>query len=207
MKILLVDDKKLTLESIKVLLYQQFPGSEIHEAHDGIHAVKMLAEKKPDVMLLDINMPEMNGLQVAEYINEKHLPIKIIVVTNVDGDAMVLSLVKVVHGFLFKDVDADEFKRCINTVMEGKKYFCEQIRLTLYENVNSMDKIPHIHLDKNEIELIQFLAAGKTSKEIAKIKGVKEKTINGQREALNKKTKTKNGNELVAYAFYNGLIN
>ena len=206
MNILLVDDETIFLQSLAPLISKQIFGATVFEASSGKMAIDMLAETKPDIILLDVNMPVMNGLQVAEYISKKHPDIKIVMLTNVDGDAMILSLVKIVHGFLIKDIDKAEVKECISMVMNGKKYFCDVAQRAIYENMNAMEKSPYVHLDERELELIRYLAQGKTSKQIAAIKGIKEKTVNSNREALNKKTKTTNAAGLVAYAFHNGLI-
>jgi len=206
MNILVVDDHKIFLESISSLLREQIQNANVLNAFDGLQAIKMLDAEKPDLILLDINMPLMNGLEVAEHIAFNYPRIKLVILTNVDGQAMVLSLAKIVHGFLFKEVDGNELKKCIHTVMSGEKYFCENSRKTIFRNMNTMDNLPHLHLEKREIMLIELLAAGKTSKEMSKLLGVKEKTINSYREGLLRRTKTKNTTELVAFAFHNGLI-
>jgi DNA-binding NarL/FixJ family response regulator len=206
MNILVVDDHKIFLDSITMLLRNQIPDSNISIASEGWQAIEMIDEVKPHVMLLDINMPGMNGLQVAEYITTKHSDVKIVVLTNVNGEAMVLNLLKLVHGFLFKDIDGEELKACIDTVLRGENYFCEGARKMILNNVSALDKLPKIHLSKRELTVVEMLAEGKTSKEIAVALGLKEKTIHSYREDILKKTKTKNTSELIAFAFQNCLI-
>lgn len=206
MNILLVDDETIFLQSLGAMIRREIFGATVFEASSGEMAISKLPEVKPDLILLDVNMPTMNGLQVADYISRKRPDIKIIMLTNVDGDAMILSLVKLVHGFLVKTVDKAELKKCISMVMEGKKYFCDVAQRAINDSMSVKDKHGHVDFDDRELELIKYLSQGKSSKEIAAIKGVTEKFINTQREALLKKTKTKNATALVAYAFTNGLI-
>ncbi|HEY8934245.1 MAG TPA: response regulator transcription factor [Cyclobacteriaceae bacterium] len=206
MNILLVDDQKIFLKSFAHLVGQHIPDSIISQAHSGKSAIAILDDVKPDVVLLDINMPDMNGLEVAEYLNKNYPHIKIVMLTNVDGEAMILNLAKIVDGFLLKDIEDIELKKCVSTVMSGGKYFCKDAQEIIYNNMNAMGKTPYIHLELRELELIKLLANGWTSKEIANEWNVNEKTVNNYREVLIKRTKTKNAVGLVAYAYNNGLM-
>lgn len=206
MNILLVDDQKFALKSLTNLIYDAVPSATIFEAYDGAPAIKMLPDTKPDVVFLDVIMPMMNGLQVAEYLNKNYPNIKIIMFTNVNGRAMVLSLVKMVHGFLSKNVDGYELGACINAVMRGEHYFCKRTTDIIHKSINEMDNLANVHFDKREALLVELLAGGKTTRVMAEMLGMKEKQVNRLREGLLRKTKTKNTTELVAFAFRNGLI-
>lgn len=206
MNILIVDDQRIVLDSIAMLLRQGIAGSNVTTALSGVQAIEMIEHSKPDVVLLDVNMPGMNGLKVAEYLNKKHPTVKIIVLTNVNGVAMVLALAKIVNGFLYKATGIEELTQCINVVMRGDTYFCGEVQQTIFSRMNSLDKLPAINLDERELLVIKKLSEGKTTKEIAVDLDVKETTVNSYREGLLKKTKTKNTTELVAFAFLNGII-
>jgi len=206
MNILLVDDQNIFLDSLSLVIKQAFPSSNVFKALSGRLAIDMLPEAKPTVILLDVNMPGMNGLEVAEHITKHYPAIKIVMLTNITGRAIVLSSMKIVHGFLFKDVGAPDIKNAIEAVLSGKKYFCSNANQMIIKNVNELDKLPYVQFTKIEIDIVEMLKAGKTSKQIAKTLGLKERTVNHHREELLKKTKTKNSHELIAFAFANALI-
>lgn len=206
MNILIVDDHRIFLDSLAMLIEKQVPQSVIHKVFDGVQAIQMLNTIKPAIVILDVNMPFMNGLEVAEYIHTTLPQTKIIVLTNVNGKAMVLNLTRVVHGFLFKAIEGNELKQCIHAVLAGEKYFCENSRKMVLNNTESLTDLPSVHLSKRELSIVELLAEGKTSGEIAQILGIKEKTIKSYREELLRKTKTKNTSELVVFAIHNSLI-
>lgn len=206
MNILIVDDQVLFLNALLALLKPEFPEANFSVADSGTKAIETLKHQKPDLVLLDVNMHGMNGLEVAEHIRKKYPRVKIIMVTNISGKAMVLSLVKIAHGFLFKHSDVTEMKKVILGVMEGKSTFCSTSSDLILDNASTMDNLSRVHLDEFEMKMIVMLADGKTSKEMAQDLGKTEKALNRHREELLKKTKTKNTPELIAYAFRNGLI-
>lgn len=206
MNILLVDDHPMFIESVSTLIRRHIPNSEISKAFNGQDAVQMLDRINPTVVILDVNMPGMNGLEVAECINNKSQNIKIIILTNFSGVAMVLSLMKFAHGFLFKESGPAELEECINTVLTGKKYFCERSTKIIVNNADTLERIPTVRFTKRELSIIKLLYKGTTTKQVAATLGIKEKTVNSYREELLRKTKTKNTTELLVYAINNGLI-
>jgi len=206
MNILIVDDQNIVLEGLVTLLRLEIPDATISKANSGHQALIKLSQEKIDLILLDVNMPVMNGFEVAHSVAKNYPLVKIIMLTHVAGLAMVLNLAKIAHGISFKDVEADELKQIIYAVIRGEKGFCSTSKAMLLNNTNSIGELPDVRFDKYEIMLVNMMADGKTSKEIAIVLSKKEKTINRLREDLLKKTKSKNGLELVAYAFQNGLI-
>ncbi len=206
MNILTVDDSKIFLEALGALIEKLVPRSEISMAFNGMHAIAMLDETKPDLMILDVNMPLMNGLEVAKYTRQKYPQTKIIILTNVDGKAMVLNLSKYAHGILFKDIGSTDLKNCIEAVLSGQKYFCENSKKLILDNTYTLTDLPDVNLNVREINIVKLLAAGRTSKEISKTLGIRERTIQSYREDLLKKTKTENTPELVMFAVNNSLI-
>lgn len=176
MNILVVDDQKIFLQSFLQFLNIILPGSIIHDALGGKQALDLIPVVNPDIILLDINMPEMNGLQVTEQVVKKYPQIKIVILTNVGGEAMTLNLLKrKVHGFLFKNIEGEEIKNCIDTVIGGGKYFCDEANQILSRNINKLNDLPKVELNRRETDIILLMKAGRTSKEIAGYFGIDRK--------------------------------
>jgi len=205
MNILVVDDQNIVLEGLITLLRLKIQNATISKANSGYQAIKILGNEKIDLVLLDVNMPVMNGLEVAEYISKNHPSVKIIMLTNVSGLPMVLSLAKIAHGFSFKDAEADELKEVIAAVMRGEKAFCSASKEMVLNNTTTVE-MPDVRFSEYETILVNLMSEGKTNKEIGAVLRKKEKAIRRLREDLLKRTKSKNGTELVAFAYQNGLI-
>jgi len=206
MNILAVDDHPLYLESLERLLKDQIPQAKISTAFNGNQAVEILERVNPVLMILDINMPGMGGLEVAKYVTMKYPSIKIIVLTHKSGMAMMLNLIPFVHGFLYKEIRQMEFKKCIDTILNGGKYFCQKTsKLILYNNYKFND-LPEVWLTNREMDILRMLREGKTSKEIADKLHLSVKTVKSYREDLLRKTKTKNSTELIEFVNNNSIL-
>lgn len=209
MNILVVDDHPMMVESWASELRFLIPESKIFTAFSGTQALEMISDVKPAVILLDINMPGMNGYDVAKTVLKMDvLPMKVIIFTNFDADAMVLNLIELgVHGLLFKkSCDGNEMKMCIDRVLHGEKYYCKSVDDIILRNVNKISDLPKVQFTARELRLLMLLADGKSSKEISVILTLKENTVNSYRDELMRKTKTSNVAELVAFTMRNGLI-
>jgi DNA-binding NarL/FixJ family response regulator len=205
--LLLVDDQALFRESVRNLLSQNFQAIKIFEAAHGKEALTVLEEHRIDVILLDVNMPEMNGIEVASFVLSTYKQTSVIVLTQHGGEAMIVHLLRQgVHGFLLKTTSARELKLAIETVMRGEKYIHDSITAMIQSNFNLMKSAPTIVFNKREAEILLQLKMGRSSKEIAGIMDLKENTVNSYREDMLRKTKTKNVAELITYAHQNGIL-
>lgn len=207
MTILLVDDVTSYLSAMDTWFKILFNGSTIHKATRGLEAYGKIPSVKPDVIFLDVNMPELNGLETTRLILKKFPDSKIIILTTVEGESMVLRLAKAgVKGFLFKETDGAEIIECTEKVLSGEKYFCQEVKEIISKNTHILNNLPAIDFDKRERGIIWLLSEGYSAKEIGDIMGLKEKIVINTKENLRKKTKTKNTTELLAYFFYNALL-
>jgi DNA-binding NarL/FixJ family response regulator len=205
--LLLVDDQALFRESIRSLLHQNLSSIRIYEAAHGKEALGILEEHRIDVILLDVNMPEMNGIELATHILTNHKHTNVIILTQHGGEAMIVHLLRQgVHGFLLKNTSARELKMAIETVLNGEKYIHDSITAIIQNNFNLMKSAPTIMFNKREAEILLQLKMGRSSKEIASIMELKENTVNSYREDMLRKTKTKNVAELITYAHQNGIL-
>lgn len=204
--ILAVDDQSLFLEGLDLVVNKVFPGSRLRRAGSGEDALEMLKHHKFQLMLLDIGMPGMNGMDVAKTVLNEYPSLRIIVLTQYNGEAMITHLVRAgVHGFLLKNSESAEIKRAIETVLSGRKYITDKIHPSILHDDGDLST-PSIQFSKREADILVYLKMGKSSKEIAERMALKENTINSYREDMLQKTKTRNVAELISYAYKNGVL-
>jgi len=206
LSVLLTDDQSMFREGLSLILKQHYPDVKLYQASDGPEALEMLSRHKINLMLLDISMPSMNGIEVAHEALRDYYKTKIIVLTQYDGEAMIINLIQSgVHGFLLKNSDSDEIKKAINTVLAGEQYITPAIHHSLLKKATTTNQ-PSINFSKREAEVLVYLKMGKSTREIAQKLQLKETTISSYREGMLEKTKTKNVAELISYAYENGVL-
>jgi len=203
--VLLVDDQQLFREGLALILKQHFQDFLLLHAGSGPEALTLMQNSKIDLVLLDIGMPEMNGMEVANHILKDFPEALILVVTQYNGEAMIKHLLRTgVHGFIFKSSTAEEIKSAIETVLDGRQFIPTELQPAFLKKM-AMSDAPAV-LKKREAEILLLLKMGRSSKEIAERLKLKENTINSYREEMLQKTKTKNVAELIAYAYENGML-
>jgi DNA-binding NarL/FixJ family response regulator len=205
LSILIVDDQQLFREGLALILRQHYPDCQIFHAGSGPEALEMLKTTSINLILLDIGMPGMNGMELLAHINQDHPDAVVLVVTQYNGEAMIKHLLTLgIHGFIFKSSASEEIREAIRTVMEGRQYFPTSLHPN-FLNKLAMSNTSAV-LRKREAEILLLLKMGRSSKEIAERLSLKENTINSYREEMLQKTKTRNVAELIAYAYENGLL-
>lgn len=205
LSILLVDDQQLFREGLALILKQHYPEVTITQAGSGPEAFEILKTNRIDLVLLDIGMPEMNGMEVVPLLTKEYPDLVILVVTQYNGEAMIKHLLRMgIHGFIFKSSASEEIREAIKTVMEGRQYIPLNLQPSFLKKMALTDT-PAV-LKKREAEILLLLKMGRSSKEIAERLNLKENTINSYREEMLQKTKTKNVAELIAYAYENGML-
>lgn len=203
--VLLVDDQQLFREGLALILKQHFPEIVIKHAGSGPEALTLMQSHAVDVVLLDIGMPEMNGMEVVNFLLKDYPDLLILVVTQYNGEAMIKHLLRSgVHGFIFKSAASQEIKKALETVLDGRQYVPRDLQAGALKSMAN-EEAPAV-LKKREAEILLLLKMGRSSKEIAEKLNLKENTINSYREEMLQKTKTKNVAELIAYAYENGLL-
>lgn len=217
-KIILVEDHLVVRNGIKLLLDTQENMKVIAEANNGDEALAYLSENSiPDIIITDINMPGMDGIELTERLVELYPSIKVIVLSMLSNTQNVSqAFEKGAKGYLVKNVSYDELLFAINHIGNGGRYLCEELAMLLLERVNSQppiygleekDKlVADIDLSERELEVLQLISDGYTNVEIADRLFLSKRTVEGHRQNLIDKTGVKNSASLIKYAVVNRLV-
>ena len=208
-KVMIADDHVLMREGIKQLL--EFDGTVkvIAEANDGVDCLEKLRYVKPDVLLLDINMPNMNGIDALQKIRELGFPIKVMMLTVHNEVEYLLKAVDIgADGYILKDSGSSELKKAIYIVMTGENY----IQPSLIPALNSrlvardVDKEKIDSLTKRELEVLIQVANGMFNKEIATSLDISERTVKNHISNIFKKIDVADRTQAAVFAIKNNLI-
>ena len=210
-KLILVDDHKMFREGLRFAL-SQVDGIEVTgEADNGKAFLKLLTEQNPDVVLMDISMPLMDGAEATEEALKLKPEIKIIALS-MFGDAEYYQKMvsKGVKGFLVKETGIDELTKAIQTVHGGETYFSQQLLQNIIRNIANPSvkgyKNKAIELTRREEEVLELICKGYSNKEIADALFISQKTVEGHKSNLMEKTHTKSAINLMLFALKNNLV-
>jgi len=210
--IVLADDHTIIRDGIKYLLEEENDLIIIGEASNGIEALEIVKEKQPDILIIDVRMPKMNGIEAVKILNSKITKTKAIVLSMHDSEEYILEAIEAkAMGYLLKDAGKEEILKAIHTVYHGEKFFSGDISNIIVNNLlkksSSTDrdeevliKNPQINLTKKEIEILKLILFGKTNKQISEKLFKSKRTIETHRFNLMKKMKVKNLIELATEA-------
>ncbi|WP_443939651.1 response regulator [Pedobacter sp. MW01-1-1] len=204
--IALIDDHKLFRKGIASLI-ETFGNYEvISDTGSGADFMASIISKTlPEIVLLDLNMPIMNGLEVANWLKQEHPSIAIIVLSMVDDEESVITLIKAgVKGYLLKDSEPMVFKHALDTVANGDFYFPAFVTRYMAEKIKRPEN--KLELNARETDFLKLAASELTYKEIADKMCVSLRTVDGYRDALFVKLNIKNRVGLVLYAIKNKLV-
>ena len=179
--VMIADDHSMVREGIKQLLELDGDIRVNAEAGSGKECIEVLDEKITDVLLLDINMPNMNGLQVLQHLREKKTNIKVLILTIHNEVEYLVRAVEIgVDGYVLKDSDSEVLKKAISKVNDGEKYIQPELTPALkkrLEDKNLNSKKFEDTLTRREIEVLKLLAEGLFNKEVAYTLSISEKTV------------------------------
>lgn len=207
-RVALVDDQPLFRAGISSLLKEYDNIQVVLEASNGKELMDRIKRPKPHVILLDIEMPEMNGIETTRELKEKYPEIKVIILTMHNEEEFIFDLMtKGAHGFLPKDKSVEELVAAIYSVMEKGKYYNDEVMEILVKGSKGLVKDLKMNsLTEREVEIIKMICKQKTNKEIGESMGVSMRTIENHRTTILLKTNTKNVAGIVMYALKHKLI-
>lgn len=208
-KVMLADDHVLCRQGIRELLV--FDGSieVISEASDGEECLKQLEKIMPEILLLDINMPKLNGIDVLKEIKKRQYPVKVLILTfHNEIDYLMKAFDLGVEGYLIKDSDSLELRRAISCIANGKTYIQPSLIPLLNSNLRNRDtdKSKLEILTNREMEMLSYLSKGMLNKEIAIELKISERTVKNHISNLFKKIDVNDRTQAAVFAIKNGLV-
>jgi DNA-binding NarL/FixJ family response regulator len=207
--IIIVDDHALFRNGLKLLLNTSPKFKVIGEASNGKEFINLLNIVPVDIVLLDIQMPEMNGIEAAQIALKNCPNLKIITLSMYGDEEYYYKMVNLgVCGFLMKDSDIDEVFKALNSVVEGKNYFSQELLQNIIKNIhgNNPDEIVLKHLTQREIEIIQLICQGYSNMEIGEKLFLSKRTVEKHRANIMEKTNTNNTASLVMFAIKHNIV-
>ena len=210
LRIVLADDHRLVRAGVRALLEKIRLGEVIAEAGDGREALELVAAHQPDIVLLDIGMPNLNGLDAIDRIKKGSPETKVIILSmHANEEYVVRALRSGVSGYLIKDSAVDELERAIHSVAAGQTYLSKRIsKPTIQAYLANTNRIyaPLDELTPRQREVLQLIGEGKNTKEIADLLGVSIKTVEAHRLRLMRRLGIHDLPGLVRFAIRTGLV-
>jgi len=210
-RVFLADDHKILRESLVILLSQKENIEVVGAAGDGQDAYKKILELKPDIAVLDISIPRLNGLDLAEKLKTELPEVKVVILTmHKSGEFVSKALCAGVRGYVLKDNALEELIECIELVYTNKVYLSQDITGIVVEGFvhNNRDSAEsgESAISSREREILQLLAEGKSNKDISDLLNLSIKTVETHRANIMRKLSFKNITDLVLYAVRNHII-
>lgn len=207
-KVMLADDHLLMREGIRKLL--EFDGKikVVDEAGDGEECLEKLKKSKPEVLLLDINMPKKNGLEVLQKIKDENIDVKVLILTvHIEIEYLLKAVDIGADGYILKDSESIELKKAINIVMKGENYIQPKLIPILNNRLvaRDMDKDKVDSLTGREKEVLIQVANGMFNKEIATTLNISERTVKNHISNIFKKIKVTDRTQAAVYAIKHGI--
>ncbi|MGZ3861748.1 MAG: response regulator transcription factor [Bacteroidia bacterium] len=212
LKIAVVDDQKLFRQGIVSLLEENEELKVIIEAENGQELLNELRREVPDVILLDLEMPVMDGIIATDFVRKKYPDVKIIILTSHDDDSFITHLVeKGANGFLLKDAHIETVIDAIYDVVETGFHFSERVSKAMVKGLVKSNRIkPNFSsenlLTKKEIEVLRLICKEYTAREISEMLSVSVRTVEGHRDCILRKTGARNTAGMVIFAVKNDLL-
>lgn len=210
--IMLVDDHLLFREGLKSLIKNEKIGIIIGEASNGREFLSLLEKEKPDLVLMDIDMPLMNGAEATSRAIEQYPDLNILVLSMHGDEGHYYNMINAgVKGFLLKTADVEELEKAINLVFQGENYFSNKLLCNIISEFGNKNKLQKAqvngeHFTPRELEVMKLICSGLTNEEIAEKMFLSPKTIKGHRINLLRKTKCKNTPSMIVYIIKNKII-
>ena len=208
-KVVIVDDHSIVREGLKQLLELDGDVEVIGEAGDGVECLILLEKVVPQVLLLDINMPNMNGLEVLEKLKQNKVDVKVIILTVHNEIEFLLKAVDIgIDGYLLKESNSSELKKAIFHVIEGETYIQPSMIPLLNSKMveRDIEKEKISLLTRRELEVLKLLSIGLYNKEIGKKLEISERTVKNHISSIFKKIDVTDRTQAAVFSIRNKLI-
>ncbi len=213
-RVLIADDHQVVREGLSAILKTKEDIEVIGEARDGVEAVEKAREFKPDVILMDISMPRMNGVEATRRIKLEHPQIGIVVLTMYEEEEYIFDLVKAgATGYMLKNSDSAQIIKAIRSTYQGESMLQPSVATKILSEFSHLSQRPAPKPSRNdqdltdrEIQVIKLIADGKTNKEIANVLAISEKTVKNHVRNIFQKLEVDDRTKAAIIAIKKGLI-
>ena len=210
-RIIIADDHSLIRKGLRTIIEIESDIQVIGEAGDGRELLDLLSDEQPDLIIMDISMPRINGIEAVREVVEKYPGVRILMLTMHRNSQYFYNAISAgAHGYLMKDDSDTELLTAIRTVQSGKSYVSPQLSGEVTGEMIAAFRdhrdIPIIQLTDREREVLQYVVKGYTSKKMAEILCLSPRTVDHHRAKLLKKFKMKNTVDLVKYVVRNSIV-
>jgi DNA-binding NarL/FixJ family response regulator len=208
-RIALADDHVILRQGLESLIGQENDIEVIGQASDGHETIELVESKEPDVLILDIAMPKLNGIEVCKRLRRKYPNIKIIILSMYDNQEYIYELFSYgVSGYLLKESVVSDLISAIRAVHNGDIYLSPSISKKIIDGFLTFkhENVSKNNLTSREREILQLIAEGYSSREIGELLNTSMKTVDAHRNNIMKKLKIHRKSELIKYAIQQGII-
>ncbi|MDA3883455.1 MAG: response regulator transcription factor [Bacteroidales bacterium] len=203
-KVFIADDHQLFRDGIKYILSESERFITIGEASNGKELLEKLERIEPDIILLDINMPVMNGIEAAKEILAKNPNQAILVLSMYDSEEYYNAFIDLgVKGFLLKDSSNHELMSAMDKILKGDSYFSQELLMKIIKN---KDEAKDLHLTPRELDVLELICKGFSNFEISEKLFISQRTVERHRANLLEKTESSNSIKLVLFAIKNNIV-
>jgi len=207
-KLIIVDDHVIFRKGLFTILNEIDFVKVVGEASNGNEVLELLKKQQADIILMDIKMPVMDGIEATKKVTSKYPDIKVIALTMFEEISYFNKMIEAgASGFLLKKTTSEELEKAINLVLMDESYFSEEFMSSVNMHLKPKQKNPSVILTDREKEVLDLICKGYSNVEIANFLGVSSRTVDGFRAKLLEKTGAKNAPNLVMYAIKHGLVN
>ena len=210
-RVIIGEDHTILREGLSALISALPDYQVVDEAKDGIETIEAVDELSPDLVLIDISMPKLNGIKAIREIKARHPQTKIVVLTVHDEEEYVLAAYRAgAEGYVLKNAPKDELTEALSEVSNGRRFLSAALHDKLSTHSNTIDvgknSLSLNRLTPREQQILRLIAEGHTNKEIAKVLSISFKTVGSHRTNLMKKLGLHNASEVTAYARKRGIV-
>lgn len=211
LKIVVADDHNVVIHGLRALLESEPTMEVVEQATDGLTALQLVERLKPDVLVVDMMMPGINGLEIARQVCRRQPEVKVVMLSMHDNEAYVTEALKAgAMAYVLKASDAAELILAIREAAAGRRYLSRQLSeraIAAYvERVREVDDLTPPDLTEREREVLQLVAEGRSNQEIAKALGISPRTAETHRGNMTRKLGLKTQTEIIRYAIQHGII-
>lgn len=208
-KVVIADDHQIVIDGLKSLLDKEDSIEVVGEALNGKDVLAIIEKAEVDLVVLDIEMPLLSGIEVTKIIKEKYPTIKVLILSMYNTEKFVRSVIEIgADGYILKNKGKEELVLAIKYIADGEEYFGREVEKTFRTSQRKKDdELKNVKLTKREIEVLKLIATGKTTPKISEQLYIAHSTVETHRRNLIEKTGVDGGSKgLVRYAFENGYM-